>query len=376
MRRPKKLTARRALGERHVSVGPYLAIWCALAVVVMGCNSQHAPPHVSGEYPSDPESKTNVNPESSVVGLTFPDGNVKDIGVVWESSVADCAFRVTNTSTHPISFRNGVTTTCGCTSGTLSPTTLQPGETGTLSISVSAPPEAGEQKEYVATIHRELENGGLQNLSFFISVMTKAAWIVRPDALSARIGSRGGQELKLNVVTSNDRSLNLKSIGSTLPDSICSGEIGIIPPDSSRMVTLVVPETAEEGRYFLTLTTDDENVPIKTIPVQILREAAIRVVPRSLVLRKVDADHGVSSLQGKFVVTYTGTSTGITLEFPESVVAHVVCSEPVDFEQDRKISTIVVKISDPPLESLIEAMVCVQLADGTVLREPVKIRTP
>ena len=309
------------------------------------------------------------------MGLAFPDGNLKDLGEVWESSVADCSFRVTNTSTHPIAFRDGVTTTCGCTSGTLTPTTLQPGETGTLSISVSAPPEAGEQKEYAATIHRILENDELQNLRFFITVITKAAWTVKPDALLARIGPTEGQELKLTVETSNDRPLNLKSIVSTVPDAVCNGEIGMIPADSSRMITVVIPETAEEGRYFLTLTTDDKNVPYKMIPVQILREAAIRVVPRSLILTKVAADSDATSGQGKFVVTYPGTAAGVTLEFSDGIVAQVVSGEPVDFEQDKKRSIIEVTISDPPAASSLEATVCVQLVDGTILREPVKIRT-
>ncbi len=328
-----------------------------------GCNKVEMQTPVSRPT----ESLPVVNHDA---GLEFLDGRTLDLGTGWENAHVKCSFRIRNASDQVVMFRKAVTTTCGCSAGELTSPRLQPGETTTLTVSLTLPATAGERKRYSATVHRELADGSLSNIPFIADIVTKAAWYTVPETLNVRLADSESRMINLNVFGSNGRTTNIVRVTSTVPHATVKYSSQKLDPHESVTVDCALPAEVTDGTYSLVIETDDELLPQRRIRLQIHREAAFDVMPKSVLLRRYDTDY---RYVGRITVVAPETAGAIRCVGPGGMRCNVGSDR--EFERGRKMSPVDLEFEGMPSEfSGEDLVVSATTADGNVMEYRVPIR--
>lgn len=289
----------------------FFLLFAAAAALVQGCQSESARP-VARAQPS--------RHARGIDGLEFPDGRDLDLGEGWENEYITCQFRIKNVSDHPVSFRKAASTTCGCTAGELSLSRLMPGETTVLTVSLNLPSVAGERKQYAATVHRELDDGTVANVSFVTEIVTSAAWYTVPAEVSVRLNAAESRTVKLNVFGSRDCVANIVGTSTTVPGGNVRHAAESLDPFRPVSVTCEIPADAGEGKYQILIQCDDKRFPQRSITVRIGREATFQALPASILLRRSGPD---GQFAGKVTILVPGSAGDLQVTGPEGLNCEV-----------------------------------------------------
>jgi hypothetical protein len=277
--------------------------------------------------------KASQDHHSSIPELEFPSGTVADLGVGWEHANLDHRFQIKNVGEKTVRFRDGVTTSCGCTSGRLSVIELLPGETATLDLTVNVAPEAGLKKRYRATVHQQLVDGGRRDWHFEVIVESRGAWKIVPDSSTIRVATDADKEIEFIVSGSHGRDLSLVDVTTNIPNAKAKYSDSPISSRKDLIVTLQVPRDTPEGHYRVFFNSNDPLVPQKAAHVAVITAAVVRVVPnRVLVTGRSNA------FSGRVSVFHPAKSV-VTLEDAERFSGNVGAPEPFDADTQRTVVT-------------------------------------
>ncbi len=321
-----------------------------------------------------PASRSHIDPgsantDSALVDLEFPDGTFVDLGESWEYSDVQAQFRLRNISQTSIRFRHGVTTTCGCTSGTLSADVLAPGETATLDLSVNVSAEPGLRKQYTATVHRQLPDGTREDLPFVVVVCSKPVWRVKPESLSVRLSPSEPKDETVFVTGIHGRDVSLESVATTIPGALLDYVAGSISPEGSCRVRISIPPQTPEGHYRIFIRTTDVFVPQKVVPVVVANSSMIRVVPS-----RVTPQHSDGNLAAKVIVFHPSQTS---VEVDESPELSVKVGNPESFDKATLRSIVsIVTTHAAKSDSKIVLKIRFTHADGTSKEQVVEVIVP
>lgn len=258
-------------------------------LAVVGCSSEIQ--HAAKTTRNAPELTLAREP-AELAGLEFPDGRHLDLGDGWEKTTVECSYRIKNVSDEAIKFRKAVSTTCGCTAGELSSEELAPGETCTLKVSLVLPDVAGEKKRYMATVHRQPADGPIRNIAFTADLTTKAAWFTIPADFTWRLTEDELKSFELGILGCRDRSTKILDVSTNLPNTTLTFAKTELDPLEPVVVHGQATEDLPAGRYEIVIKTDEPLRPERKVSVTVARDAAFRVMPGSVFLRKVkDTEH-------------------------------------------------------------------------------------
>jgi hypothetical protein len=237
-----------------------------------------------------------IDATDATSGLFAPNGFSADLGEFWEATQVTHRFSLKNVSGELVRFRNAVTTTCGCTSGRLSRTELQPGEVTEIELVIQVPPTAGEDRKYAAILHREMSDGLLRDIAFTVSARTRPVWTVVPSFLLVRPSSDSSEPVQahVNVFGSLGRESQILDVTCSISGATVSFERGPLDHAQPSSVTLSIPAGTRDGEYRLTVTTNDELVPQRSLPVTIQCQSRLIVAPGTLAMRRRLPDGGFS----------------------------------------------------------------------------------
>lgn len=297
--------------------------------VAVGCETQ----------PVNNSVEVQANEQSTVLaadfGLEFPDGRTLDLGSGWENAEVKCQFRIRNSGRKTIDFRKAVTTTCGCTDGTLSKPQLPPGETTMLNLTIALPSSAGSQKRYFATVHRVLDDGTLGNIGFAVDVITNAAWYFVPESVTYRLTEGQSRSISLNVFGSENRHSRIIGATSTIPDAVVTFGSGKLDPLVAQQVLCDVPPNTPAGKYEIIVESDDDIVKKRLVAIELLRLVKVEILPQSVFLRRVK---GSTLYTAKMTVISPKLAASINCIVPEGLRYSI--GEPHDFEGGRQMSVV------------------------------------
>ncbi len=335
-----------------------LTILCSYFLFSSGCGEAQVPPTGAATQRS-----------ASHKSAGFPKSIVKHLGTVLAGQKREHIFQLAN-KTGSDWFVRKVRSTCSCTVGEVSAERVVPGESLAVKVQYSAPSKTSEDTRAVYVTLEDM-TGSIEEVACKIQASVRERITVRPLNLRLDVSSKSTASCSFQVENWTEadwKSLEIKpSIDwiscQARPLATVSHESGKGPRQAWQVEVSAMPAArrldkgnAREAQLAL-FSVGQEPRDEKTIPLELLGNEEVQVVPSVLVLRQAANEE---SLTAKTVLKFAETinefdakSVKITDNLPSHPSYHWKPKSPREWELTVQVSAAALSPGSPAKGTLI-----------------------
>jgi hypothetical protein len=246
-----------------------LAFATIIVVFLPGCDARNGAEQTQGDSPI------------AVVGGAF-----RVLGEITPGKFRSETFDIVNTGRAPIRLKEPVKTSCGCTSAKLSTTDLAPQGHAELTMTMLAPVIDTVDQRITALVRID-ESGKTRQFTLGFSYNVRLPWGAVPKTLRISGGPKTIQDETILLHRAFDSKASVRSATAEgLPLQLTWSEFS--DNKAELHVKCPMPDNVGIRHGTVSITTNDENVPVQTVRIECSVVRSVTVVPETVLFTILD----------------------------------------------------------------------------------------